>query len=104
MSLPTPSVEEVLAWPVTVDVRTAGRAWGMGRDQAYKLAREGRFPVPSCAWAAHSASPEPPSLTPWASTSELDTSRPSGTRRIATAKSQAVSKFDATTSDAVAVR
>jgi hypothetical protein len=23
-----------------------GRAWGIGRDQAYQLAREGRFPVP----------------------------------------------------------
>lgn len=46
MTSSTPSVDEVLAWPVTVDVRTAGRAWGMGRDQAYKLAREGRFPVP----------------------------------------------------------
>jgi predicted DNA-binding transcriptional regulator AlpA len=46
MTSRTPSVEEVLGWPVTVDVRTAGRAWGMGRDQAYKLAREGRFPVP----------------------------------------------------------
>jgi predicted DNA-binding transcriptional regulator AlpA len=46
MTTRTPSVEEVLAWPVTVDVRTAGRAWGMGRDQAYKLARDGRFPVP----------------------------------------------------------
>jgi predicted DNA-binding transcriptional regulator AlpA len=41
-----PSVEEIRAWPVTVDVRTAGNAWGIGRDQAYRLAREGRFPVP----------------------------------------------------------
>src|SRR5690242_12775126 len=41
-----PSVAEILAWPVTVDIPTAGRAWGMGRDQAYQLAREGRFPVP----------------------------------------------------------
>jgi hypothetical protein len=31
---------------VTVDVQTAGRAFGIGRDQAYRLAREGRFPVP----------------------------------------------------------
>jgi predicted DNA-binding transcriptional regulator AlpA len=42
--VPTP--DEVRAWPVTVDVRTAGRAWGLGRDQAYRLAREGSFPVP----------------------------------------------------------
>jgi hypothetical protein len=41
-----PSVAEILAWPVTVDIPTAGRAWGIGRDQAYQLAREGRFPVP----------------------------------------------------------
>ena len=42
----TPSVDEIRAWPVTVDVRTAGRAWGLGRDQSYRLARDGRFPVP----------------------------------------------------------
>lgn len=41
-----PTVEEVRSWPVTVDVRTAGRAFGVGRDQAYRLAREGNFPVP----------------------------------------------------------
>lgn len=42
----TPTVDEIRAWPVTVDVIVAGRAWGIGRDQAYRLAREGRFPVP----------------------------------------------------------
>jgi hypothetical protein len=41
-----PTADEIRSWPVTVDVRTAGRAWGMGRDQAYRLAREGSFPVP----------------------------------------------------------
>jgi hypothetical protein len=46
MTRRTPTVEEVRSWPVTVDVRTAGRAFGLGRDQAYRLAREGRFPVP----------------------------------------------------------
>jgi len=46
MSSSTPSVEEIRAWPVTVDIQTAGRAWGLGRDQAYRLAREGSFPVP----------------------------------------------------------
>jgi predicted DNA-binding transcriptional regulator AlpA len=46
MSRPVPTVEEVRSWPVTVDIRTAGRAFGLGRDQAYRLAREGRFPVP----------------------------------------------------------
>jgi hypothetical protein len=46
MNPQTPTVEEILSWPVTVDVQTAGRAWGLGRDQAYRLAREGNFPVP----------------------------------------------------------
>lgn len=46
MGVRVPTVDEIRAWPVTVDVRTAGRAWGLGRDQAYRLAREGRFPVP----------------------------------------------------------
>jgi predicted DNA-binding transcriptional regulator AlpA len=46
MAPTAPTADEVLSWPVTVDVRTAGRAWGLGRDQAYRLAREGRFPVP----------------------------------------------------------
>lgn len=46
MAARTPTVEEVRSWPVTVDVATAGRAWGIGRDQAYALARQGRFPVP----------------------------------------------------------
>jgi hypothetical protein len=46
MAPSAPTADEVRSWPVTVDVRTAGRAWGLGRDQAYRLAREGRFPVP----------------------------------------------------------
>jgi hypothetical protein len=42
----TPTADEIRAWPVTVDIQTAGRAWGLGRDQAYRLARQGSFPVP----------------------------------------------------------
>lgn len=38
--------DEVLALPVTVDVVTAGKCWGIGRNGSYRLAREGRFPVP----------------------------------------------------------
>ena len=41
-----PTVDEIQAWPVTVDIQTAGSAFGIGRDQAYRLAREGVFPVP----------------------------------------------------------
>lgn len=35
---------ELLALPVTVDMETAGRAFGMGRTKAYEMARAGTFP------------------------------------------------------------
>ncbi|OPF78190.1 DNA-binding protein [Streptomyces antioxidans] len=38
-------LEELLALPATVNVTTAGRAFGIGRDKAYELIRSGRFPV-----------------------------------------------------------
>ncbi|MER5227340.1 hypothetical protein ABT032_44710 [Streptomyces flaveus] len=38
--------DELLSLPVTVDVETAGRAFGLGRTVAYRLARDGEFPVP----------------------------------------------------------
>lgn len=41
-----PSAEEVRRLPVVVDVPTAGRCFGLGRDGAYDLARQGQFPVP----------------------------------------------------------
>jgi hypothetical protein len=41
-----PTVDEIRAWPPTVDVPTAGRAFGVGRDEAYRLVREEQFPVP----------------------------------------------------------
>lgn len=40
-----PTAAEMLGWPVTVDVPTAGTAYGMSRNTAYELARAGRFPV-----------------------------------------------------------
>lgn len=40
------SRQELLSLPVTVDVATAGRAFGVGRDKAYAMARRGQFPVP----------------------------------------------------------
>lgn len=40
-----PSVEEILGWPVTVDVPTAGRCWLLGREASYRAARSGEFPV-----------------------------------------------------------
>lgn len=46
MSARIPTPDEIRAWPVTVDVPTAGRAFGVGRDESYRLAREGHFPVP----------------------------------------------------------
>jgi hypothetical protein len=46
MGTRVPTPDEIRAWPATVDVPTAGRAFGVGRDESYRLAREGRFPVP----------------------------------------------------------
>lgn len=45
-TVPSMSVDELNALPVTTDVPTAGRALGMSRDKAYEAAREGTFPVP----------------------------------------------------------
>lgn len=38
--------DELLALPTVVDVPTAGRCYGIGRETAYDLARRGAFPVP----------------------------------------------------------
>lgn len=45
MTKRVPTPDEIRAWPATVDVSTAGRAFGIGRDEANRLVREGRFPV-----------------------------------------------------------
>lgn len=36
--------DELLALPVTVDIETAGRGWGIGRTKSHELARSGDFP------------------------------------------------------------
>lgn len=41
-----PTIDEVRAFPVTVDLPTAGRCFGLGRDASYDLARQGTFPCP----------------------------------------------------------
>ena len=38
------TMEELLALPVTVELRTAARAVGIGRNKAYEYAAAGRFP------------------------------------------------------------
>jgi Helix-turn-helix domain len=38
------SEDEALALPVSVDLETAGRAFGFGRTKAHELARAGEFP------------------------------------------------------------
>jgi len=38
------SIDELLALPVSVDLITAGRAFGFGRTKAHELARAGEFP------------------------------------------------------------
>ncbi|GAA3738020.1 hypothetical protein HDA32_005359 [Spinactinospora alkalitolerans] len=40
------SVDEALSLPVSIDLVTAGRAFGMQRTKSYELARAGEFPVP----------------------------------------------------------
>lgn len=40
------SEEEALALPVSVDLETAGRAFGLGRTKSHELARSGEFPCP----------------------------------------------------------
>ncbi len=37
---------ELDALPVTVDLPTAGRAFGLSREQAYELNQAGQFPCP----------------------------------------------------------
>ncbi len=37
--------EEVLELPVAIDVLTAGRAFGLGRNTTYELINAGEFPV-----------------------------------------------------------
>jgi hypothetical protein len=39
-------MDELLGLPVTVDLVTAGRAFGLGRTVAHELARAGKFPCP----------------------------------------------------------
>lgn len=41
-----PTATDVLSWLVTVDVPTAGRCFGLGRDVSYDLARTDQFPTP----------------------------------------------------------
>ncbi|MFE2034236.1 DNA-binding protein [Streptomyces scopuliridis] len=38
-------LEELLALPATVNVATAARALGIGRDKAYQLIKADEFPV-----------------------------------------------------------
>jgi hypothetical protein len=40
------SVEQIRQLGVTTDIVTAGSVLGIGRTTAYKLARDGHFPVP----------------------------------------------------------
>ena len=40
------SLDELLALPVSVDLVTAGRAFGLGRTKAFDLAQAGEFPCP----------------------------------------------------------
>ena len=38
------SLDELLGLPVTMDLPTAGRAFGLGRTKSHEMARTGEFP------------------------------------------------------------
>ncbi|WP_211303229.1 DNA-binding protein [Streptomyces milbemycinicus] len=38
------TISDLLTLPPTTDVKTAGKAFGMGRTKAYELVRAGAFP------------------------------------------------------------
>jgi hypothetical protein len=40
------SRDELLSLPVSTDLATAGRAFGLGRTKAFELAKAGEFPCP----------------------------------------------------------
>lgn len=40
------TMDELLALPVSVDLVTAGRAFGLGRTKAFELAQASEFPCP----------------------------------------------------------
>jgi hypothetical protein len=46
MKRPPLTIAEVGALPAVTDLETAARALGIGRTTAYRLARDGQFPVP----------------------------------------------------------
>ncbi|MEU2168289.1 DNA-binding protein [Micromonospora chersina] len=46
MTANVPTAGQVHAFPVTVDLPTAGSCFGLGRDASYNLARQGAFPCP----------------------------------------------------------
>jgi hypothetical protein len=45
-SVKTPTKAEVLEFPISGDVVTAGRFFGLGRDATYRAVKDGTFPVP----------------------------------------------------------
>jgi hypothetical protein len=40
-----PTLDDIRRWPATVDVATAGSAFGLSRSYAYELARTGGLPA-----------------------------------------------------------
>lgn len=41
----TPSLDEIRAWPASVDIAQACLPFGISRSQGYRLAAEGAFPA-----------------------------------------------------------
>lgn len=41
----SPTLDEVRAWPATVDIPTACRAIGLSKSHGYELAKRGEYPA-----------------------------------------------------------
>lgn len=40
-----PTLDEIRAWPATVDPPTGGTAFGISRSYSYELIKQGKFPA-----------------------------------------------------------
>ena len=72
--------EKIRALGVVTDLPTAGRIFGMGRSQAYTLARTGEFPAPVITVGARFRVPVAGILTALGLTSANDLTTPADTR------------------------
>jgi hypothetical protein len=75
-TIPAWTEEEIRALGVVTDLPTAGRIFGIGRSQAYTLARAGEFPAPVITVGARFRVPVAGVLTALGLTSANDLTAP----------------------------